>query len=134
MLLAVKAKRVTFTSKASSGSAAASGSDVSITLHCCRSLRATIKSVEGIGSIPVLYMQQSLRRPMTLLQQQLRLKRCFGLGSMPPRHCLRQTRSVCARERSDEAIHTFSEPRDGLLRFARNDELSDPARLQHSEA
>jgi hypothetical protein len=47
-------------------------------------LRATIKSVEGIGSIPVLYMQQSLRRPMTLLQQQLRLKRCFGLGSMPP--------------------------------------------------
>src|ERR1700704_93179 len=23
------------------------------------------------------------------------------------RHCLRQTRSVCARERSDEAIHSF---------------------------
>jgi acyl-coenzyme A thioesterase PaaI-like protein len=30
-----------------------------------------------------------------------------GLRPPPfPRHCLRQTRSVCARERSDEAIHT----------------------------
>src|SRR5438132_1523700 len=48
MLLAVKAKRVTFISSASSGSAAASGSGVSITLHCCRSLRATTKSVDGI--------------------------------------------------------------------------------------
>ena len=37
------------------------------------------------------------------------------------RHCLRQTRSVCARERSDEAIHSFFARRDGLLRFARND-------------
>jgi len=26
-------------------------------------------------------------------------------SSLPSRHCLRQTRSVCARERSDEAIH-----------------------------
>src|SRR6266446_986409 len=38
-----------------------------------------------------------------------------------PRHCLRQTRSVCARERSDEAIHSFFARRDGLLRCARND-------------
>src|SRR6185369_3448730 len=37
------------------------------------------------------------------------------------RHCLRQTRSVCARERSDEAIHLSVMPRYGLLRFARND-------------
>src|ERR1700704_177403 len=37
------------------------------------------------------------------------------------RHCLRQTRSVCARERSDEAIHSFFARRDGLLRCARND-------------
>src|ERR1700704_452237 len=35
------------------------------------------------------------------------------------RHCLRQTRSVCARERSDEAIHSFLW--HGLLRCARND-------------
>ena len=39
------------------------------------------------------------------------------------RHCLRQTRSVCARERSDEAIHSFFVRRDGLLRSARNDGL-----------
>src|SRR3954453_21869044 len=52
MLLAVKAKRVTFTSSASSGSAAASGSCVSITLHCCRSLRATTNSVACMVSIP----------------------------------------------------------------------------------
>ena len=38
------------------------------------------------------------------------------------RHCLRQTRSVCARERSDAAIHSFFARPDGLLRFARNDE------------
>src|SRR5262245_6395968 len=44
MLLAVNAKRVTFTSSASSGRLAASGSRVSITLHCCKSLRATMKS------------------------------------------------------------------------------------------
>src|SRR5712672_4185147 len=37
------------------------------------------------------------------------------------RHCLRQTRSVCARERSDEAIQSFFARRDGLLRCARND-------------
>src|SRR5882762_5896652 len=37
------------------------------------------------------------------------------------RHCLRQTRSVCARERSDEAIQSFFAQRDGLLRCARND-------------
>src|SRR5438128_2210282 len=29
-------------------------------------------------------------------------------GSKGCRHCLRQTRSVCARERSDEAIHGFA--------------------------
>src|SRR5438552_4316756 len=75
MLLAVKAKRVTFISSASSGSAAASGSGVSITLHCCRSLRATTKSVDGIVSIPALHVQQSLRRTMTVLQQQHCLKR-----------------------------------------------------------
>jgi hypothetical protein len=28
------------------------------------------------------------------------------------RHCLRQTQSVCARERSDEAIHLSGMPRD----------------------
>jgi hypothetical protein len=27
------------------------------------------------------------------------------IANLPPRHCLRQTRSVCAREQSDEAIH-----------------------------
>jgi hypothetical protein len=33
-------------------------------------------------------------------------KTLFGFGvGMPPRHCPRQTRSVCARKRSDEAIH-----------------------------
>src|SRR5712672_2223237 len=37
------------------------------------------------------------------------------------RHCLRQTRSVCVRERSDEAIQFFFAQRDGLLRCARND-------------
>jgi hypothetical protein len=34
------------------------------------------------------------------------------------RDCLRQTRSVCAREQSDEAIHSFFARRDGLLRGA----------------
>src|SRR5467141_5086138 len=43
------------------------------------------------------------------------------------RYCLRQTRSVCARERSDEAIHSFFARRDGLLRFARNDGLKTNA-------
>src|SRR5258708_40189523 len=55
MLLAVRAKRVTFTSNASSGSAAASGSCVSIVLQCCRSLRATTKSVDVMVSIPALF-------------------------------------------------------------------------------
>jgi hypothetical protein len=32
-----------------------------------------------------------------------------------PRHC---------EEQSDEAIHSFLVPQDGLLRFARNDVLS----------
>jgi hypothetical protein len=31
---------------------------------------------------------------------------------------LRQTRSVCAREQRDEAIHPSVMPHDGLLRFA----------------
>src|SRR5436309_12655052 len=51
-----------------------------------------------------------------------------GKGSSTPlsrRHCLRQTRSVCARERSDEAIHSFFMRRDGLLRFARNDGVTN---------
>src|SRR5260370_22047306 len=55
MLLAVSAKRVTFTSNASSGSVAASGSCVSITLHCCRSSRATTKSVDIMVSILALF-------------------------------------------------------------------------------
>src|SRR3954466_14710622 len=39
------------------------------------------------------------------------------------RHCLQQTRSDCARERSDEAIQYFAKQRkSGLLRFARNDD------------
>ena len=33
-------------------------------------------------------------------------------------HCLRQTRGVCARERSDEAIHSVFARRNGLLRGA----------------
>ena len=56
-------------------------------------------------------------------------------NQLSPRHCLRQTLSVCARERSDdlsavarrakaEAIHLSALPRDGLLRFARNDGLA----------
>ena len=34
------------------------------------------------------------------------------------RHCLRQTRSDCARERSDEAIHSFPAQQNGFLRGA----------------
>ena len=56
MLLAVKAKRSTLTSSASSGSAAASGSCVSMNLHCCRSLRATTKSVDFMALIPALFL------------------------------------------------------------------------------
>jgi hypothetical protein len=41
-----------------------------------------------------------------------------GSGRMVRRHCLQQTRSVCARERSDEAIHSFFPRRHGLLCFA----------------
>jgi hypothetical protein len=41
-----------------------------MTLLCCRSSRATTKSVERIGSIPADHMQRSLRRPMNVLQQQ----------------------------------------------------------------
>src|SRR5688572_6815881 len=55
MLLAVKAKLLTRTSSAPSGNAAASGNSVSITLHCCRSSRATMKSVDFISSIPVVF-------------------------------------------------------------------------------
>src|SRR4030088_1572193 len=36
------------------------------------------------------------------------------------RHCRQQTRSVCAWERSDEAIQPSFMRSDGLLRFARN--------------
>ena len=35
--------------------AAASGNSVSITLHCCRSSRATMKSVDFITSIPAVF-------------------------------------------------------------------------------
>jgi len=45
----------------------------------------------------------------------------FEFQTAAPRHCLRQTRSVCARERSDEAVHLSVMLRYGLLRFARND-------------
>jgi hypothetical protein len=40
------------------------------------------------------------------------------------RHCLQQTRSVCARERCDEAIQSFFLVRDGLPRRCapRNDD------------
>ena len=63
------------TSSASSGSAAASGSCVSINLHCCRSLRATTKSVDFIVSIPAFSHARDLcSRPMTVLQQQQCLK------------------------------------------------------------
>jgi hypothetical protein len=55
MLLAVKAKRSTPTSSAPSDNAAASGSSVSITLHCCKSSRATMKSVDFITSIPAVF-------------------------------------------------------------------------------
>jgi hypothetical protein len=38
-------------------------------------------------------------------------------GKSLPRHCLRQTRSVCAKKRSDEAIHVCAcGAVDGLLR------------------
>src|SRR5439155_21137373 len=40
-------------------------------------------------------------------------------GSKGCRHCLRQTRSVCARERSDEAIHGFASGKmDGFASLA----------------
>src|SRR3954465_6041117 len=52
MLLAVKAKRSILISSASSGRTAASGNCVSMILHCCRSLRATMKSAEFIFLIP----------------------------------------------------------------------------------
>src|SRR5258708_40316891 len=74
MLLAVSAKRSTLTSSASSGSAAASGSCVSMILHCCRSLRATRRSVDFIFSIPAVSLPRSLLLPMTVLQQPSRLK------------------------------------------------------------
>src|SRR5882757_2924709 len=54
MLLAVSAKLATFTSSASSGSPAASGRLVSMSLQCCRSLRATTKSVDVMVSVPAL--------------------------------------------------------------------------------
>jgi hypothetical protein len=53
-------------------------------------------------------------------------RHCQGpAGKYKRRHCLRQTRSVCAREQSDEAIQNHSTARAELLRFARNDGSGD---------
>src|SRR5215213_8867291 len=49
---------------------------------------------------------------------QLRRRAKARLRPRDFRHCLRQTRSVCAREHSDEAIHLPVMPRYGLLRGA----------------
>src|SRR6185369_6368570 len=40
----------------------------------------------------------------------------------PDRHCLRQTRSVCARERKRRSNPWLRKRQDGLLRCARNDD------------
>ena len=101
MLLAVKAKRVTFTSSASSGSAAASGSGVSITLHCCRSLRATTKSVDGIVSIPASSHAAIFAPSDDRFATAITFKTVFGFGCRNASPSLpAQTRSVCARERA----------------------------------
>jgi hypothetical protein len=52
--------------------------------------------------------------------QARRRRRKRRVDALSTRHCLRQTRSVCARERSDEAIHRSVMPRYGFLRYARN--------------
>src|SRR5436305_15001510 len=113
MLLAVKAKRVTFTSSASSGSAAASGCCVSITLHCCRSLRATMKSVACIVSIPASSHAAIFAPTDDRFATAMMFKTVFDLVlECLSRHC---------EERGDVAIHLSDMPRDGLLHFARND-------------
>src|SRR3984893_12259494 len=73
MLLAVKANRSTLISSASSGNC------VSINLHCCKSVRATTKSVDFIFSIPAVWLPRSLRLTMNLLQQLFCLKQRSAL-------------------------------------------------------
>jgi hypothetical protein len=97
MLLAVKANRVTFTSSASSGSAAASGSCVSMILLCCRSLRATMNSVACMASIPCGSHAAIFAPADDRFATAMMLKTVFGsCAEISPRHC---------EERSDEAIH-----------------------------
>ena len=70
-LLAVKAKRVTFTSSASSGNAAASGKCVSISLQRCRSLRATTKSADFM----MLSRWSMIRKSVKRFSEKIMLKK-----------------------------------------------------------
>src|ERR1700743_3658033 len=55
------------------------------------------------------------------------------LKNRSDRHRLRQTRSVCAWERSHEAIHSFFLSLHGLLRFVGNDKWSHLPRIAECE-
>src|SRR6266702_6045422 len=76
MLLAVSAKRSTFTSSASCGSASLSGSAVAIVLQVSKSFRATMKSVEVMVRFRLLPAPTPHRLRARPLQQQHSFKRC----------------------------------------------------------
>src|SRR4029079_11708566 len=71
---------------------------------------------EGVPELPQLAVADSFHESVDVIVRQRpqprmlaakghRFKKGHLILRYKPRHCLRQTRSVCARERSDEAIH-----------------------------
>ena len=63
----------------------------------------------------------------------VRWEKCLWNSCEPsPRHCLRQTRSACARERSDEAIHSFCGEMDCFASLAMTGSAAPENRRAHA--
>ena len=90
--------------------------------HMAAALRKAHKLADdhddsGTAGLLELFIDETERRTCSCSKPAVRKAPTRRSGFLL-RHCLRQTRSVCAREQSDEAIQPSVMPRDGLLRFA----------------